>query len=1176
MTIRNWLYALPFATLALGLNGCGGCAPEAPTPAVATQEVVAARDRAAEYALHGKMWSEAREVLAPLVEREDAAAEDLLRAANAALAESDADGAGPLIERAGRLLDEGDPVLLWCRFRHARLEGDGPAALEALQTLHGLRPDDHPTAVALVMVLEELDRVDEARDICREVLEVPREYIGAWRIPAVYRYARMLVTLGEDAQAWFDEYNDLTEVQNLTNPGEPAHQPGTLGQVMSHTPAALDGARPSVNLVRFESRELEGVAGARGAVALWTGWGDRTKRASRFDEEVFDWSPGPPAIASFGDGGVVLHEPSGNGWTRRVLSDEPARAAVPFDRGNARATPSDLAAVEQGDPNMDLLVATDAGARVLENREDGWSAEPVALAGAGTDAAVPVDFDHDGDVDLVLSGAGGARLLRNDGFDASDGGLTDVSDTLPLPSGPRVPSTEDLDGDGDVDLLFHDPASGRVTFLSNLRGGRFEDASASLPAAAGGDHVAVADFDGDGQPDLACLGDELRIFLRDGLGGWRAEPLTTPLAEPPSGAPRVVDWDLDGTNDLLWPTTTRPAAGVLAPGFPGGLALQLGDAFEEPHTGPATLDVVDLDGDRDQDLLRSDAEGLTLHLASGGPRGILFAPWGHKDNARAHGAIVETRIGLRYRRVFWRGRAEMLGTGAADTLELLRVTWPNAVVQNEFDLPRPAAILFWQRRGLAGSCPFLYTWNGTTYTFVSDVLGITPLGLPMAPGEIVPPDHDEVVLVRGDQLVPRDGVYELQFTEELREVSYLDRIRLDVVDHPADVAIYPNERFCFPPFPEEHTHTVRDPLSPERAVDGDGRDWAAELALDDEVLASPFTPLLGQFMGLATPHTIELAFDPERVRGATRLRLLLTGWLYWTDASVNVAAARHPEHAFVPPILQVPDPDAEGGWRDAGPPIGFPAGKLKTMVVDVTDLVDRDDPRLRLFSTLRLYWDSIRLAVDADDAPLVVTALEPTGARLWERGFSEPIPSHGPFELEWFEWDRIAEVPRWNQHPGLYTKLGETLPLVSAIDDRFVVMGAGDALTVTFDATAAPPLPEGWTRDYLVFLDGWAKDRDPNTAEALFVEPLPFHGMSTYPYGEDEAFPDTPAHRAWRREWQTRPARRWIESLVVPRPVPRPSVPAVGTAAAAFTGEARPRPAAAVHEPDPQEEEPGR
>ena len=103
--------------------------------------------------------------------------------------------------------------------------------------------------------------------------------------------------------------------------------------------------------------------------------------------------------------------------------------------------------------------------------------------------------------------------------------------------------------------------------------------------------------------------------------------------------------------------------------------------------------------------------------------------------------------------------------------------------------------------------------------------------------------------------------------------------------------------------------------------------------------------------------------------------------------------------------------------------------------------------------------------------------------------------------------------------------------LLLEIDDEFCILGTGDALEVRFDATEIPPLEDGMERDYLLFLDGWAKDRDPNTVEALYVEPLPFHGMSAYPYGEDEHFPDTPEHRAWRLEWNTRHAHRWIEPL---------------------------------------------
>jgi hypothetical protein len=258
-----------------------------------------------------------------------------------------------------------------------------------------------------------------------------------------------------------------------------------------------------------------------------------------------------------------------------------------------------------------------------------------------------------------------------------------------------------------------------------------------------------------------------------------------------------------------------------------------------------------------------------------------------------------------------------------------------------------------------------------------------------------------------------------------------------------------------------------------------------------------------------------------------------------------MASARHPRVAFVPPILQVPrvGPDGETEWVDAGPPVGFPAGKTKTMVLDVTDLVSRDDPRLRLFSTLRLYWDEIRLATDDGTADVRTTRVAASSAVLWPRGFSAPldpgvVPGQAPRSKsrpERFDWDVLAEHPRWNQHPGLYTAYGACVELLHAVDDRFAILGAGDALTVRFDAAAFPPVPDGFVRDWLVFFDGWAKDRDPNTHEALEVEPLPFHGMSGYPYGPDERFPDDAVHEAWRRAWNTRPAHTWIMPLAPAR-----------------------------------------
>ncbi|MCE9592983.1 MAG: VCBS repeat-containing protein [Planctomycetes bacterium] len=691
--------------------------------------------------------------------------------------------------------------------------------------------------------------------------------------------------------------------------------------------------------------------------------------------------------------------------------------------------------------------------------------------------------------------------------------------------------TEDFDGDSDVDLLLGGPNA--LVLMDNHRAGKFEDIAARAfgGATTFAREPVLADFDADSRADVCVPGNPSALWRNRGDGSFART--ATKLVVPENSTARALDLDLDGTGDLLWSGASSAFDGALA--FASAVETPVAIAGAAAPSAPWLL--VDLDHDLDADLVRATDAGLELFRCNG-PVGhaARLAPLGLKDNRRAIGAVVEARTRGLYRRVYWRGEPELVGCGPYDKLDIVRTTWPNGAVQTMLDvaptdrpfLDTPSGGLV-QSASLIGSCPFLYAWNGKDFAFVSDVLGVTPLGLQMAPGMLVPPDHDEFVLVRGDQLAPRDGVLEMQFTEELREVTYLDRARLDVVDHPANAAIYPNERFTLPPFPEAHVHTVVEPLSPLRAVGSDGKDWTRELAAIDDVHALPFMPLEPQFLGLATPHWLELEFDPERVRGAKRLRLVCTGWFFWTDASVNMASARTPGVEFVPPIVQVPGPD--GAWRDAGPPVGFPAGKSKTMVIDVGDMLDREHPKLRLVSTLRLYWDSIRLAVDDDDAPLTTTSLEPQSARLWSRGFSRALATDRADLPERFDWNQLAEEPRWNQHPGRYTRFGECKALLGEADDRFVILGSGDALTLRFDASALPAVPEGWTRDYLLYLDGWAKDRDPNTLEALNVEPLPFHAMSGYPYGANESFPRTPEHEAWRAEWNTREARRWIPPL---------------------------------------------
>jgi hypothetical protein len=115
----------------------------------------------------------------------------------------------------------------------------------------------------------------------------------------------------------------------------------------------------------------------------------------------------------------------------------------------------------------------------------------------------------------------------------------------------------------------------------------------------------------------------------------------------------------------------------------------------------------------------------------------------------------------------------------------------------------------------------------------------------------------------------------------------------------------------------------------------------------------------------------------------------------------------------------------------------------------------------------------------------------------------------------------------WNPTPGFYTRYGDVRPLLKFVDDRLVIMGSGDELRLRFPAGQAPALPTGWKRDFLLYVDGWAKDGDANTAYSQSVEPLPFHGMSQYPYSGRERFPDS----EMQKRYTDRPALRLLRPL---------------------------------------------
>jgi hypothetical protein len=205
------------------------------------------------------------------------------------------------------------------------------------------------------------------------------------------------------------------------------------------------------------------------------------------------------------------------------------------------------------------------------------------------------------------------------------------------------------------------------------------------------------------------------------------------------------------------------------------------------------------------------------------------------------------------------------------------------------------------------------------------------------------------------------------------------------------------------------------------------------------------------------------------------------------------------------------------------------------MVVDLTGKFLSSSREVRIVTNLCVYWDEIFLIANSSNPNVHLTPVNAAAADVHFRGFSEAVIDKTRQQPEQFLYSHVRAVSNWNPTPGLYTRYGNVKPLVQRADDRMVVMGSGDELSLEFPANLPPP-PAGWSRDFLLLVDGWAKDADANTAFSDSVLPLPFHSMSAYPYKPSEHFPEDTEHARYLKDYLTRPALRLLRPLVPERP----------------------------------------
>ncbi|HZM96374.1 MAG TPA: FG-GAP-like repeat-containing protein [Vicinamibacterales bacterium] len=778
------------------------------------------------------------------------------------------------------------------------------------------------------------------------------------------------------------------------------------------------------------------------------------------------------------------------------------------------------------DFRTDIAMGGRGGIRLLLQDEKGGFSDATAKASSGAPVSDDIfgvwaaDVEMDGDIDLVVGATEGSPfVLRNNG----DGTWRRIEPFSGL-AAVRGFGWADLDQDADADAVFLDRA-GRLHVFTNRQAGQFVPA-AEVSGIATVVAMTVADVDANGAFDLIALessgtvrqvtwqGTEWRLSdIAMGLVGAGADPGTYRLI--------AADFDNSGALDLL-------AAG-------GGTSLiwLAGQDYrlEALPTGPAgqAVAVADRNGDGRLDLAALAMDRPVWLMGGGGtaayhwkvirPRGQATAG-DQRINSFGAGGEISVRSGLTVQTQVMSGTPVHFGLGARTGIDVARIVWPNGNAQAEFGTGVDDVIVAEQR--LKGSCPWVFAWDGTRMSFVTDFLWRSPLGLRINAQDTAGVSQTEDwVRIAGAQLRPRDHMYDVRITAELWETHFFDHVSLLVVDHPADTEMFVDERFQPAERPALAPRAMRLLGPVARARDESGRDVTDVIAARDGRYLSTFAK--GQYQGIAQEHFVE--FELGDHARTDRLTLVASGWIYPTDSSINVAIGQG--GVVKPSGLVLEALDGHDRWVAVNPDLGFPAGKNKTMLIDLTGVGEAR--RLRLRTNLEIYWDALTLAREVDGS-LRVRRLPLADAELRYRGFSETtsLRSDAP---ETPDYDRKAGVTqRWRDLVGYHTRFGNVNALLSEVDDRYVIMNAGDEMRLRFPEQPAPE--SGWRRDFVLIGDGWEKDGDYNTGFSQTVLPLPSHDRPAYgARGQGSAtghLEDDPVYQRHRADWDEYHTR-WVE-----------------------------------------------
>jgi tetratricopeptide (TPR) repeat protein len=839
-------------------------------------------------------------------------------------------------------------------------------------------------------------------------------------------------------------------------------------------------------------------------------------------------------------GGMSLYHNLGNG----KFEDVTKRAGIDPSLHGMGCTAGDY----DNDGWTDIAVSRNDGVLLFHNEKDGTFKEKVGSGDANIGAndldlgLTFIDYDHDGDLDLLVTRSGDKAewgdMFRNNG----DGTFTNVSEHLGFwdmgSSGGEGAIGTDYNNDRAVDILV--PGLGPAV-LENPREGKFvvkKPWSSPMPARIAG--AAVLDFDHDGWMDAAFThsgwtnGKSVTLWRND--RGKKSDPVEFPKVEwREAFGVAAIDYDNDGWVDLVAVGETKDGKGEVR------LFRNLGaDGFKDVTTDvgldkiqlkePRAIITGDYDNDGATDLLITQNHGPAVLLRNeGGNQNhwLRLSLKGLADNKSAIGTKVEVFAGGNRQKFEIAGSNGYLGQnspyltvglGDAKQADIVRMLWPTGVLQDEINIAGDKQQNFTEMDRRGSSCPTLFVWNGARYEFVADMLGAGVVGHWVGPNQRDVPRPVEYIKVDRNTIRDRDGKLSFRFMEPLEEAVYLDQARLLAVDHPTDLDVYPNEYFASnPPYPEFKVVVSRDARPPADAWDEHGHDVLPDLL--SHRYFGDFA--LTQFQGFAKPHSLVL--DLGSAYNGGPLWLLLHGEVEYFSANSMYAASQAGVHAISPYVEALSE---NGKWVRVVDDMGFPAGGPRTMTADLSGKLPRGTQKIRITTNLQIYWDSILVSRTSqarmgNAQGLRLTPIPLVRADLDYHGFPLKIEGTPPGNVQYI-YEKTSATGPYTRPAGAYTRYGDVLPLLTALDDQAAVFGSGDEVRLDFDPSKLPALPQGWVRDYFFAANGYEKDMDFYAAEGNYVSPLPFQKMGDYPYPAGQSFPLDDTHVNYLLEYNTR------------------------------------------------------